>query len=193
MRMSSLFFCLVAMSTAAFAQITVDPGLSMLLTGGGPGQDALPAGLDGDLQATVSTRGGACNVRVMNAENDVQVRGFGLNANREATVLVAAGERLLIDAEDKKVRVDVVYKPAPAEAQEAGTAVTFTLHNSSLRSIPLRIPGVMNPNLSPRSNSGVRLSHGQNILHKGQVILTVGPEIEEGSVIDVAKLIRKRP
>ena len=191
MRMFYLFFCLVALSTAAFAQITVDPGLSMLLTGGGPGQDALPAGLDGDLLATVSTRGGACNVRVMNAENDTQVRGFGLNANREATVLVAAGERLLIDAEDKKVRVDVVYKPAPTEAQEAGTAVTFTLHNSSLQSIPLRIPGVMNPNLSPRSNSGVTLSYGQEIIHEGRVILVVGPDIVAGDEIDVAELIRR--
>lgn len=175
------------------AQVTVDPGLSMLLTGGGPGQDALPANLDGDLLATVSTKGGPCNVRVMNAANDAQVRGFGLNANREATVLVAAGERLLIDAEDEKVRVDVVYMPAVEEAEETGTAVTFTLHNSSSQSIPLRIPGVMNPNLSPRSNSSVRLSHGQQILHNGQVILTIGPEIEEGSVIDVANWIRKRP
>jgi len=47
--------------------------------------------------------------------------------------------------------------------------VSFTLRNSSLKSIPLKIPGVMNPNLSPDSNSVVSLKIGQKIFfrHKG--------------------------
>ena len=42
-------------------------------------------------------------------------------------------------------------------------AVPFTLRNNSLKSIPLKIPGVMNPNLSPMSNSGVDLAEGQKV------------------------------
>lgn len=174
------------------AQVTIDAGRSMLLTGGGPGQDGLPANLEGDVLATISTSGGACELRVMNAANDTQVRGFGLSANGRATVLVAEGERLLIDAADEQVKVNVTYAEAtPAPATNA-PSVAFTLRNSSLRSIPLRIPGVMNPNLSPMSKSGVSLEFGQEIIYKRKVILVVGPEIEAGSEIDVASLIGRR-
>lgn len=42
-------------------------------------------------------------------------------------------------------------------------AVPFKLLNNSLRAIPLEIPGVMNPNLSPMSSSGVDLAVGQQV------------------------------
>lgn len=41
--------------------------------------------------------------------------------------------------------------------------IPMTFRNGSLQSIPLVIPGVMNPNLSPRSNSGVSLDVGQKV------------------------------
>ena len=75
------------------------------------------------------------------------------------------------------------------------TYVTFTLRNESLSSIPLKIPGVMNPNLSPMSNSGVSLKIGQEVFffHKGrkQLLLVVGEELE-GEKILVNRLIKER-
>ncbi|MFY8214091.1 MAG: hypothetical protein ACOVKJ_06505 [Flavobacterium sp.] len=40
----------------------------------------------------------------------------------------------------------------------------MTFHNGSFSSIPLVIPGVMNPNLSPLSNSGISLDVGQKFI-----------------------------
>lgn len=74
-------------------------------------------------------------------------------------------------------------------------AISFTLHNSSIRSIPLEIPGVMNPNLSPFSDSGVSLKVGQKIFftYKGKraLLLTVDEKLE-GQKVDVHQLIKKR-
>lgn len=73
--------------------------------------------------------------------------------------------------------------------------VSFTLHNTTAKSIPLIIPNVMNPNLSPFSKSGVTLAIGQEILfkYKGkkQVLLTVSKE-NSAVTLDVAKLIQQR-
>lgn len=82
------------------------------------------------------------------------------------------------------------------EGSEAAPAsVSFTLRNTSAKSIPLLIPGVMNPNLSPISNSGVTLKVGQEILfrYKGKkrVLLVVGPELE-GQTLKVPKLLSDR-
>ncbi len=44
-----------------------------------------------------------------------------------------------------------------------GQDVPFSLMNKGLKSIPLHIPGVMNPNLSPYSRSGVTLPVGKKV------------------------------
>jgi hypothetical protein len=79
--------------------------------------------------------------------------------------------------------------------QKDGLAVSFTLKNNSLRSINLEIPGVMSPNLSPLSHSGVNLEPGQKIyfFHQGEryVLLEVREELQ-GRKIKVKSLIRKR-
>ena len=71
--------------------------------------------------------------------------------------------------------------------------VSFKLRNETLKSIPLIIPGVMNPNLSPQSNSGVRLKMGQEIKYrKGlstRILLTVDETIKEGEVVLVGELL----
>ena len=58
-----------------------------------------------------------------------------------------------------------------------------------------RIPGVMNPNLTPFSRSGVDLPNGQKIYAKVNgkrfLILTVTDSIPHGARIDVARLIEK--
>lgn len=73
--------------------------------------------------------------------------------------------------------------------------VSFSLKNTSATSIPLKIPGVMNPNLSPFSRSGVRLKIGQKIFfrYKGKkrLLLEVSKE-QEGKNIIVNKLIKRR-
>ncbi|MEL6250823.1 MAG: hypothetical protein AAFR87_02330 [Bacteroidota bacterium] len=73
--------------------------------------------------------------------------------------------------------------------------VVFTLRNNSLKSIPLLIPGVMNPNLSPQSNSGVTLKVGQKILfkYKGKKrILLIVDESLEGKTLNVSRLLKEK-
>ena len=187
-----LIFSLLCWTAWASGQtptsLTLPAGTSMLLTGGGPGQDAAPAG-NLPVAATLrNSSGSPVDVRVM--KDGQQVRGFGLGRLGEATVYVGEGERLLLDGGNQDARVSVSYSPATPPVEQPGE-VSFTLENKSLRSIPLKIPGVMNPNLSPMSKSGVRLAQGQKIIHRGKVILTVGPEITEGQIIDVAALITR--
>ncbi len=75
------------------------------------------------------------------------------------------------------------------------TAVPFTLRNNSLASIPLNIPGVMNPNLSPMSNSGVDLAVGQKVffyIKKKKYLLLEVTDALKNQKLDVGKLIVER-
>jgi hypothetical protein len=71
----------------------------------------------------------------------------------------------------------------------------FYLENNTAQTLPLRIPGVMNPNLEPFSRSGVDLPNGQKIYLelKGKriLLLTVTDTIPHGARIDIARLIEK--
>lgn len=78
-------------------------------------------------------------------------------------------------------------------------SVTFTLRNNTLSSIPLEIPGVMNPNLSPMSNSGVTLEIGQKVYYfpkdkkangKRALLLEVDESLN-GKTLFVNELIRE--
>jgi hypothetical protein len=74
-------------------------------------------------------------------------------------------------------------------------AIPFTLHNNTLKSIPLSIPGVMNPNLSPMSNSGVDLAVGQKVyffVKKKKILLLEVTKDLEGKTLSVGDLIMKR-
>jgi hypothetical protein len=81
-------------------------------------------------------------------------------------------------------------------SQEDQGSVSFYLINSSLTSIPLIIPGVMNPNLSPMSSSGVELAYGQKIFFKVSgtryLLLQVDENITQGVKVDVGKLLKDR-
>jgi len=72
--------------------------------------------------------------------------------------------------------------------------ISFTLLNKSSKSIPLKIPGVMNPNLSPFSKSGVTLKEGQKIYYlkkkKEYLLLTVDNSYE-GKELKVDALIKR--
>lgn len=71
--------------------------------------------------------------------------------------------------------------------------VSFTIRNNTTESIPLIIPNVMNPNLSPNSDSKVTLNLGQQIYFKNglkrYVLLEVNNDIGNNDIIDVAQLI----
>ena len=153
--------------------------------------------------AKVRNRSGqALEVAVLDQAHDQQRRGFGLGKRSAATVQIEGDSKLVLrnqseaDATVKvKVRAQDGSAPVTPVAQ-TDPYVSFTLHNKTARSIPLLIPSVMNPNLSPFSESGVRLKIGQEILFRENgrryVLLTVDASIEPGDKIDVAQRLKAR-
>ena len=78
-------------------------------------------------------------------------------------------------------------------------SVKLTFHNGSLKSIPLVIPGVMNPNLNPLSNSGVELAYGQEVFYfqggdkrRKALLFVVGDQFKDGEVLEIDALIREK-
>lgn len=135
-------------------------------------------------------------VSVLDARTRKQVSGFGLGPMGNAILYVAEGNILKLkntSSKDIRMNLDFVERTPSPQADPNVETVNFTLHNSSLKSIPLIIPGVMNPNLSPMSNSGVSLQMGQEIYYKKGlkrvVVLTVDKNIQNGDKIDMAKRI----
>ncbi|WP_421875503.1 hypothetical protein [Marinoscillum sp.] len=73
-------------------------------------------------------------------------------------------------------------------------ARTYELKNSSIRSIPLIIPSVMNPNLNPFSKSTAEFESGQRIyfLYKGKEYLLLEISDETPITLEVNKLVKNR-
>jgi len=94
-----------------------------------------------------------------------------------------------------EIAINPISLPAPEENPE-DLYISFTLRNETSQSIPLIIPGVMNPNLSPFSNSGVRLKIGQQINFrqglKTYTLLTVSPDVEEGAFLEIGALLKEK-
>ena len=77
--------------------------------------------------------------------------------------------------------------------------ISMTFHNGSMKSIPLQIPGVMNPNLSPMSDSGVSLKVGQKVYFfpegkkgKKELLFTVNSTFKKDTVLQIDELIKTR-
>jgi hypothetical protein len=77
--------------------------------------------------------------------------------------------------------------------------IPMTFHNGSFKSIPLVIPGVMNPNLNPFSNSGVGLDVGQKVYFfpdgkkKNKALLfIVSASFKKDTVLQIDEIIKKR-
>lgn len=137
-------------------------------------------------------------VAVLDKNSGNQLRGFGLAPNGKATVFVEETSILVLRNTSKKT-AELEVKSREHKVEKKGkdmVVVNFTLRNSSAQSIPLWIPSVMNPNLSPMSNSGVNLQYGQKVYFKENgkkyVLLEVDENIQEGEKIDVPKLIKQR-
>ena len=135
------------------------------------------------------------DVATVNKVSGVQISGFGLGPFGKATVAVGPLDLLeLRNTSDKPVRLSYeITKAVKNEVGEDERYISFTLRNETLKSIPLIIPGVMNPNLSPQSNSGVRLKIGQEIKYKkggrAHLLLVVDHSIKEGDVLLVGERI----
>lgn len=151
-----------------------------------------------DYDVKISNKSGKqINVAVLDKDTRKQVSGFGLGPMGNAVLYVAQGNILkLKNTSSKDISVTISFVDRKPEPQKMAYAksINFTLHNSSLKSIPLVIPNVMNPNLSPISNSGVSLKMGQEIYYKKGLkkilILTVDENIKTGDKIDIAKLVK---
>lgn len=136
-------------------------------------------------------------VKVLNEDTDELMSGFGLGGSTQMTV-GKNGKLALRNINDSpvKVKIKVEGMEAPRSQPDNRNSISFTLVNSSSKSIPLLIPSVMNPNLSPFSKSGVDLNVGQEILFRAKgkryVLLTVDNNIEEGAEINVGKLLKQR-
>jgi hypothetical protein len=81
----------------------------------------------------------------------------------------------------------------------AQKTVKLTLHNGSLQSIPLVIPGVMNPNLTPLSKSNVELETGQEVFYvingnkrNTALLFVVGEQFKDGDVLEIDALIKEK-
>ena len=139
-------------------------------------------------------------VAVVNKANQDTIRGFGLGLKGKEDVMVERDAYLcLVNTNDKPVELSIgVSEQNPTILEKpAKTAYrSFTLRNNSAKSIPLLIPNVMNPNLSPFSNSGVDLKIGQEILFKERgkrhVLLVVDESIAQGDTLEVSQLLNAR-
>ncbi|MEM6843577.1 MAG: hypothetical protein AAF632_15220 [Bacteroidota bacterium] len=137
-------------------------------------------------------------VAVLAKATEEQVRGFGLGTKGKVDVLVERENKLVFsNSSNTNIKLGVtVDEKARSVFEKEGEYVSFTLQNTSAKSIPLIIPTVMNPNLSPFSKSGVDLKMGQEILFKEKgkrfVLLTVDESIEDSDVINVPELLEER-
>lgn len=140
-------------------------------------------------------------VSVISRESDAQIRGFGLAGRGKATVKVEETAYLKITNQTNQavqVRLEVQEAPIPEERpkSDAESYISFTLENKSLKSIPLEIPGVMNPNLSPLSESNVCLKIGQKLYFrngwKRYELLEVTDSILPDVKLNVSKLLQQR-
>ena len=185
--------CGVSMHT-----VRIPEGNSMLLIGGKDGQNGMinPYPNAPEVIATVKNKSAyPVEVRVMDKANKNKIKGFGLRKFGIAKLTIEKDQRLLIDA-NRAAKVKVTYSlPAPKPVVPkiiSSKTISFYLINTTNKSIPLRIPGVMNPNLSPNSESKVNLTIGQEIflnkLGRRKRILVVTTDIKNGQKIDVSQL-----
>jgi len=142
--------------------------------------------------------GKAIDVSVVDAQTKQKTQGFGLGPMGKVVVSIKEGQLLKLknnSMKDISLTIDFVKREETEPRTKSNEAmINLTLHKSSMKSIPLIIPNVMNPNLSPFSNSGVLLKMGQNIYYKKggnkKLLLTIDESFKQGDKVDVAQLIK---
>lgn len=137
-------------------------------------------------------------ISVVNKVSGEQISGFGLAKNGEASVYVPqlGALRVFNSSENPATLKFQVKSSAPQPVAATDVYIDFTLRNETMQSIPLIIPGVMNPNLSPKSNSGVSLLIGQEVKFKNRgkvyTLFIVDDSISNGEVLKVGELLAAR-
>jgi len=187
---TAIFLFLVAYVSAQKSNLEIPPNTSLEL-------DYASFALY-ELQLKNNT-GKDIEVKVKNKETGEFVRGFGLGPLGKVEVIVEQGCKIVFTNTSKKMSklsIKVTEMQANVTASENVARISFILTNPSAESIPLIIPNVMNPNLSPSSSSGVDLKVGQELLFrnglKRYVLLTVDETINEGQEIDVYQVLLER-
>ena len=135
-----------------------------------------------------------------NYKNDSIFKKFVMEKGSSALLSISNG--MYIQFENKyfaNLKVEYIFQNGPSTKKNKIKPLTpqraFYLENNTAQRIPLRIPGIMNPSLSPFSRSGVNLKNGQKIYldfnGKNILILNVTDSIKHGDRIDVGNLINK--
>jgi hypothetical protein len=96
----------------------------------------------------------------------------------------------------KKIKIlFLVFAPFLAFAQN----IPLKIHNGSLKFIYLSIPGVMNPNLVPKSDSEISLDVGQIVYFfpygkngKREVLFTVSASWKKDTILQIDEIIKVR-
>lgn len=77
--------------------------------------------------------------------------------------------------------------------------IPMTFHNGSFFPINLSIPGVMNPNLLPKSNSGLSLDAGQVVYFfpngkksKKEILFSVSSSWKRDTILQIDEIIKVR-
>lgn len=133
-------------------------------------------------------------------ETDSMIKKFVLV--KDSSALLSIFNEMYIQFENKylaNIKVEYSFQNGTSIKKNKIKSLTpqraFYLENNTAQRIPLRIPGIMNPNLSPFSRSGVDLKNGQKIYldfnGKRILILEVTDSIKHGDRIDIATLINK--
>ena len=146
-----------------------------------------------------NTSAKSIGIKVVNKETDEFVRGFGLGALGKVEVLVEQGNKIVFTNTSKKMgKLNITFREMQLKktVSNKDQRISFTLINPSDASIPLIIPNVMKPNLSPNSSSGVDLKIGQILLFrnglKRYTLLTVDNSIKNGQEVDVYEILQQR-
>ena len=136
-------------------------------------------------------------VRVERVSDRSFVRGFGMSKSSREKVLVE-GDAILVLTNESNSPVEVQYQTAQGYVAPAkdSNGVSLTFHNGSVTSIPLIIPGVMNPNLNPLSDSGVTLGYGQKVFFKEKgkqyLLFEIDETFKDGDQLEIQDLIKAR-
>lgn len=103
---------LAALTSKAQGPVTINvpSSGSWLLTGGGPGQDDVPAPFLPAL-AILQTGETAASIRVMDASNLRVLERMPMEADDQLIIEIREGERLLVDATHGACQVTVTYVP----------------------------------------------------------------------------------
>ena len=102
----------------------------------------------------------------------------------------------------KSIQTGAFFAFAALACSQSATAqsdIPMTFHNGSLVSIPLVIPGVMNPNLNPMSDSGVELAVGQKVYYfpngkqkRKEILFVVQPTWRRDTILQIDKIIASK-